>query len=105
MLAKTESQVELAKKEFRPDFTVQYMYQNTDRKFRDYYMAGFSITLPKRRRRKDELAEAEATRAQAKKQLEAEGQQRPAEVQDQYDVAQPPPEHQTHYLSEPRPSQ
>jgi cobalt-zinc-cadmium efflux system outer membrane protein len=35
MVAKTESQVQLAKKDFRPDFTVQYMYQNTDRKFRD----------------------------------------------------------------------
>jgi outer membrane protein, heavy metal efflux system len=88
MLAKTESQVELAKKEFRPDFTVQYMYQNTDRKFRDYYMAGFSVTLPNRGRRKAELAEAEATRDQANKQLEAEVQQRLAEVQDQFVVAQ-----------------
>ena len=88
MLAKTESQVELAKKEFRPDFAVQYMYQNTDRKFRDYYMAGFSVTLPNRGRRKAELAEAEATRDQANKQLEAEVQQRLAEVQDQYVVAQ-----------------
>src|SRR5258708_14596152 len=88
MLAKTESQVELAKKEFRPDFTVQYMYQNTDRKFRDYYMAGFSITLPNRGRRKAELAEAQATRDQAQRQLEAEVQQRRAEVQDQYVVAQ-----------------
>jgi outer membrane protein TolC len=88
MVAKTESQVELAKKEFRPDFTVQYMYQNTDRKFRDYYMAGFSVTLPNRGRRKAELAEAEATRDQANKQLEAEVQQRLAEVQDQFVVAQ-----------------
>ena len=88
MLAKTDSQVELAKKEFRPDFAVQYMYQNTDRKFRDYYMAGFSITLPNRGRRKAELAEAEANREQASKQLEAEVQQRLAEVQDQYVVAQ-----------------
>jgi cobalt-zinc-cadmium efflux system outer membrane protein len=88
MLARTDSQVELAKKEFRPDFAVQYMYQNTDRKFRDYYMAGFSITLPNRGRRKAELAEAEANREQANKQLEAEVQQRLAEVQDQYVVAQ-----------------
>jgi cobalt-zinc-cadmium efflux system outer membrane protein len=88
MLAKTESQVELAKKEFRPDFAVQYMYQNTDRKFRDYYMAGFSVTLPNRGRRKAALAEAEASRDQANKQLEAEVQQRLAEVQDQYVVAQ-----------------
>jgi cobalt-zinc-cadmium efflux system outer membrane protein len=88
MLAKTDLQVELAKKEFRPDFAVQYMYQNTDRKFRDYYMAGFSITLPNRGRRKAELAEAEANRDQANKQLEAEVQQRLAEVQEQYVVAQ-----------------
>lgn len=88
MVAKTESQVELAKKEFRPDFTVQYMYQNTDRKFRDYYMASFSVTLPNRGRRKAELAEAEANRDQASKRLEAEMQQRLAEVQDQYVVAE-----------------
>ncbi|HEX3586713.1 MAG TPA: TolC family protein, partial [Candidatus Angelobacter sp.] len=31
-------QTDLARKEFRPDFGLQYMYQNTDRKFRDYYM-------------------------------------------------------------------
>ena len=88
MLAKTDSQVDLAKKEFRPDFAVQYMYQNTDRKFRDYYMASFSVTLPNRGRRKAALAEAEASRDQAHKQLEAEVQQRMAEVQDQYVVAQ-----------------
>lgn len=88
MLVKTESQVDLAKKEFRPDFAVQYMYQNTDRKFRDYYMASFSVTLPNRGRRKAELAEAEASRDQANKQLEAEIQQRLAQVQDQYVVAQ-----------------
>ena len=88
MLTKTESQVELAKREFRPDFSVQYMYQNTDRKFRDYYMASFSVTLPNRGRRKAELAEAQANQGQANKQLEAEVQQRLAEVQEQYVVAQ-----------------
>jgi len=88
MVNKTESQVALAKKEFRPDFGVQYMYQNTDRKFRDYYMATFSITLPNRGRRRAELAEAEANREQANEQLEAEVQRRLAEVQDQFVVAQ-----------------
>jgi len=88
MVKKAESRVALATKEFRPDFTVQYMYQNTDRKFRDYYMASFSFNLPNRGRRKAELAEAEANRDQANKQLEAEVQQRLAEVQDQYVVAQ-----------------
>lgn len=88
MLNKTESQVALAKKEFRPDFGVQYMYENTGHKFRDYYMASFSITLPNRGRRRAELAEAEANRDQANRQLEAEVQRRLAEVQDQYVVVQ-----------------
>jgi outer membrane protein, heavy metal efflux system len=88
MLAKADSQVELAKKDSRPDFGVQYMYENTDRKFRDYYMAAFSINLPNRGRRKAELAEAEANREQASKQLDAEVQRRLAEVQNQYVVAQ-----------------
>lgn len=88
MVKKTETQVELAKKEFRPDFAVQYIYQNTDRKFRDYYMATFSVTLPNRGRGKAELAEAVANREAAHKQLEAESQTRLAEVQDQYVLAQ-----------------
>src|SRR5262249_11538517 len=41
MLGQAQSQVALAQKEFRPDFSLQYMYQNTDRKFRDYYMVTF----------------------------------------------------------------
>ena len=88
IVKKAESRVALATKEFRPDFTVQYMYQNTDRKFGDYYMASFSFNLPNRGRRKAELAEAEANRDQANKQLEAAVQQRLAEVQDQYVVAE-----------------
>jgi outer membrane protein TolC len=64
------------------------MYENTDRKFRDYYVATFGINLPNRGRRKAQLAEAEASREQANQQLEAESQRRLAEVQDQYVVAQ-----------------
>jgi cobalt-zinc-cadmium efflux system outer membrane protein len=85
---KTEAQVALAKKEFRPEFGVQYMYENTDRKFRDYYMATFSVTLPNRGRRKAELAEAEAGREEANRKLEAELQQRLADVQTQYVLVQ-----------------
>jgi cobalt-zinc-cadmium efflux system outer membrane protein len=88
ILAKTESQIALAKKELSPDFGIQYMYENTDRKFRDYYVATFSVTLPNRGRRKAELAEAQANQEQANKQLEAEVQRRMAEVQEQYVVAQ-----------------
>src|SRR5579859_216141 len=88
MLTKTQAEVDLAKKDFRPDFNLQYMYENTDRKFRDYYIFTLGINLPNRSRRKAELAEAEANREQANKQLEAEVQQRLAEVQEQYVTAQ-----------------
>jgi cobalt-zinc-cadmium efflux system outer membrane protein len=88
MLNKSQAEVDVAKKEFRPDFNLQYMYENTDRKFRDYYVVAFGVNLPNRSRRKAELAEAEANRKQASKQLEAELQRRLAEVQEQYVTAQ-----------------
>jgi len=88
MVKKSDSQVELSRKEFRPDFNVQYMWQHTTGDTRDYYMATFGINLPNRGRRKAELAQVEANREQAKRMLEAEQQRRLAEVQDQYVVAQ-----------------
>ncbi len=88
-LAKSgDKQVELAQKEFRPDFGLQYMYQNTDRKFRDYYMLTFTVTLPNRGRRQAELAAAAEHQKTAVSELDAEIQRRLAEVQSQYVVAQ-----------------
>lgn len=88
MVNKAQAEVDVAKKEFRPDFNLQYMYENTDRKFRDYYVVTFGINLPNRSRRKAELGEAEANRDRANKQLEAELQQRLADVQQQYVAVQ-----------------
>lgn len=88
MVRKAESQVDLAHKDFRPDFNAQYMWEHTASQFRDYYIASFGITLPNRGRRRAELAEAEASRQQAGKLLEAEVQRRVAEVQDQFVFAQ-----------------
>jgi cobalt-zinc-cadmium efflux system outer membrane protein len=88
MLKRDEAQVKLADKNFQPDFNVQYMYQNTDRKFRDYYMATFSMNLPNRGRRRAELAEAQEKQGQADQQLQAEIQKQLAVIQEQYVVAQ-----------------
>jgi outer membrane protein, heavy metal efflux system len=88
MVKQSDSQVELTRKEFRPDFNLQYMWQHTNGDTRDYYMATFGINLPNRGRRKAELAQAEASREQAKRMLEAGQQHRLAEVQDQFVVAQ-----------------
>lgn len=87
MVSREGAQVELAHKEFRPDFNVGYMYENNDRKFRDYYMLSFSVRLPNRGRQKAELAEAEQNQQRAKKQLEAEIQRVFSEVQQQYVMA------------------
>ena len=79
-----ETQVELARKNFHPDFNVQYTYQHTASQFRDYYMAGFGIRLPNRGRQKAELAEAQQNQERAGKELDAESQRVLSEVQQQY---------------------
>ena len=79
-----ETQVELAHKNFRPDFNVSYMYEHTADKFRDYYMATFGIRLPNRGRQKAELAEAQENQERARQELDAESQRVLSEVQQQY---------------------
>lgn len=87
LVKRAELQTDLARKEFRPDLGLQYIYQNTDRKFRDYYMLTFTVTLPNRGRKRAELAEATENRQTAAAELTAEVQRRMAEVQDQYVIA------------------
>lgn len=79
-----ETQVELAHKNFRPDFNVQYTYQHTASEFRDYYMATLGIRLPNRGRQRAELAEAQQNQERARKELDAESQRVLSEVQQQY---------------------
>jgi cobalt-zinc-cadmium efflux system outer membrane protein len=79
-----ETQVELAHKNFRPDFNVSYTYERTADKFRDYYMATFGIRLPNRGRQKAELAEAQENQERARQELDAESQHVFSEVQQQY---------------------
>lgn len=88
MLLQAQSQVALSQKEFRPDFNLQYMYQNTDRRFRDYYMLTFGINLPNRSRRRAELAEAQEKQDRAAQELNAETQRMLADLQEQFVIAQ-----------------
>jgi cobalt-zinc-cadmium efflux system outer membrane protein len=88
MLDKADAQINLAKKEFRPDFNVQYTFERTGSSFPAYYMATFGINLPNRGRRKAELAQASELREQANAELAAETQRQMAEVQSQYVLAQ-----------------
>ena len=79
-----ETLVELAHKNFRPDFNVQYAYEHTGSQVRDYYMATFGIRLPNRGRQHAELAEAQQNQERARQELDAEFQRVLSEVQQQY---------------------
>ncbi|HZQ23296.1 MAG TPA: TolC family protein [Terriglobales bacterium] len=79
-----ETRVELAHKDFRPDFNVQYMWQHTNGDTRDYYMATFGIRLPNRGRQKAELAEAQQNQERARRELDSESQRVLSEVQQKY---------------------
>lgn len=79
-----QTQVELAHKDFRPDFELSYMYQNTDRKYRDYYMLTFSVNFPRRKPRQAALAQAQVDVEEAQQQEDAQTQAVLAEVQKQY---------------------
>ena len=80
-----ETQVELAHKNFRPDFNVRATPTSTlASQIRDYYMATFGIRLPNRGRQKAELAEAQENQERARQELDAESQRVLSEVQQQY---------------------
>jgi outer membrane protein, heavy metal efflux system len=84
MVQRNRTEVELAQKEFRPDFEVGYMYENTDRQFPDYYMLSFSVNLPRRKPRQAALAQAQMNVERAQEDLDTQLQATLAEVQKQY---------------------
>ena len=84
---KQDAAVASAKREGKPDFSLGYMYQNTDRKYRDYYMLTFNLRLPRKARVNAEIAEAGEMLAQSKDSLDADLQQQLAGVKQQYVTA------------------
>lgn len=86
MIQRNQAAVDVAHKEFRPDFGVSYTYENTDRKFRDYYMVSFNVNFPRRKPRQAALAEAQVNVQRAQQELDTELQRALAEVQKQYVV-------------------
>lgn len=84
-------QVDLARKDFYPDFNIQYMWQRTDpTQYRAYYMLTFGVRVPiyLGRRQRPELAEAEAERLRATNEYEAQSQQVASELRAQYVTVQ-----------------
>jgi len=83
-IRKQDAQVASAKREGKPDFEVGYMYQNTDRKYRDYYMLTFNVRFPRKKRVNAEIAEAQEKLIASQQTLNAHLAQQLAQVQQLY---------------------
>lgn len=77
-----------AKREAKPDFELGYMYQNTDRKYRDYYMLTFQMRLPRKQRVNAEVAQAAESLAESRDMLDAQLQQQMAAAKQEYAKAE-----------------
>ena len=83
-IRKQDAQLESAKREGKPDFELGYMYENTDRKYRDYYVLTFDVRFPRKKRVNAEIAEAIENRAESQQTLDAHLQQQLAEGRQGY---------------------
>ncbi len=88
MLNKEKLQLEIAAKDAKPDFNLQYMYQRTGSRFRDYYMLTFGIRIPRRARQREEVAQATEQIERSSRQYDSQLQQMQDEARSQYLQAQ-----------------
>jgi len=87
MVERQGLQVDLAKKDFYPDFNVQGMWQRTDpTQYRAYYQftVGMRIPIYRSRRQRPELAQAESDRDRAKSEYEMQSQQTALQLRQQF---------------------
>ncbi len=87
MVEKQGLQVDLAKKDFYPDFNLQYLWQRTDpTQFRAYYMVTLGVRIPiyRGRRQQPELAQAEADQNRAKNEYETQRQRTAFRLRQQF---------------------
>lgn len=87
MVERQGLQIDLAKKDFYPDFNVQVMWQRTDpSQFRAYYQftVGMRIPIYRSRRQRPELAQAESDRERAKSEFEMQSQQTAFQLRQQF---------------------
>lgn len=81
---KSQAEVDLARREFRPDFGLSYTWQRTDPEYyRAYYMLTFDVNFPRRKPRQAALAAAEINTERARRDEEALAQASLAEVKKQ----------------------
>ena len=86
MVRRQGLQLELARKDFYPDFSIQYMWQHTAEQFRDYYMLSFGVRIPIHRGRKQrpEVAQAAEELNRSRREYEGQIQQSFFDVRDQF---------------------
>ena len=87
-LDRERSAVAAARKEFKPDFVAQYMYQHTGGAFPDYYMGTLTVRLPSRDRQRAALAEADENQQRAADEMQAEVQRVLADAKEQFAALQ-----------------
>jgi cobalt-zinc-cadmium efflux system outer membrane protein len=87
-ISQSRTAVDLANREKRPNFGVQYMWQHTASNFRDYYMATFSINLPNRSRVRAMEGESQAKLAQAQSEKDARLKQMESDLGEQIAIVQ-----------------
>jgi outer membrane protein TolC len=89
MVKKQSLQVEIARKDRYPDFSVQYMWQHTGEQSRDYYMLSFSARVPIYRRRKlnPEMNQAVEELNRSRREYESQVQTSYFDVRNQYIAA------------------
>jgi outer membrane protein, heavy metal efflux system len=88
---KTKLQVDLAHKDFYPNFNVQYTWQRTDpSQYRAYYVLRVGVQVPiyHSRKQRPELAQAEANVHRSNSEAESELQQIAFEVRTEFDTEQ-----------------
>jgi outer membrane protein TolC len=91
MVQRQKLQLDLAHKDFYPDFNVQYMWQRTDpAQFRAYYMLSVGVRVPiyRGRKQRPELAQAEAELNRSRTESEVQSQQIAFEVRSEYEAVQ-----------------
>ena len=91
MVEKQKLQVDLAHKDFYPDFNIQYMWERTDpTQFRAYYMFTFGVRVPiyRGKKQRPELAQAEAELNRSRSESEARSQQVAYELRSEYETEQ-----------------
>jgi outer membrane protein TolC len=91
IVEKQKLQVNLAHKDFYPDFNLQYMWQRTDpAQSRAYYVLTVGIQVPiyRGRKQRPELAQAEADLSRVRSEADSQTQQVAFELRVEFDTAE-----------------